>query len=888
MPDWKKKIRSRLAGLAIEPARESEIIDELAQHLEDRYAEYLADGVPEAEARRRVLAELRHSDLMQAELRRTEPPPAPRPEMFAGFAGDLRYAARTLRKSPGFTAFVSLALALGIGANTAVFTLINTMLLNPLPVRDSGRLVALEMQAGTRLLPLSWLNLKDYEQRNEVFSHVAGYTLPIPLTWSREERSERIFAQLVSANYFETLGLQPALGRFFRADEGGTGVHPVAVIGYSAWQQRFGGASDILGRTLRLNNQADTTIIGVAPEGFKGVTVIFGPDLWIPAGMADQLLPGKRKALSDRQDAMFHTAVRLRAGVSIRQAQADVQTIAAALKREYPELNQEQTAILRPLAQAAQGDSRLQLLLGGAVLMAVVGLLLLIACSNAAGLLLARASGRRREIAVRLAMGASRSRLIRQLLAESVMLGLLSGALGLAIGYAGCQLLWSFRPADVAANFVDAKMDAGVVAFAISVSILTGLIFGLVPALQSSRAELVRAIQEEGRTVGRSRRSLNFRNALLAGQVALSLVALITASLFLRSIGRAYQIDPGFQTGKLAVFLTNQGQAGYDRPRAEQFYREVRRRVESLPGVAAVSWSSNMPLWNSTSRAIVVEGQSPVRKQDAASVIANTVDLDYFATTGIPMLQGRDFAASDSDGSLPVAIVNQAMRLPVGRRFRFAGESISRQVVGVVKTANYTGLGEPPQPCVYLPLRQNFTPAMILYVRSKGPAASVLTAVQRELRSMDPQLDVSDARTGTKFIDQALWAAKMGVGLLSVFGFLGLGLASVGLYGIMAYSVSQRRREIGVRVALGAAQGSILRMVLRRGMTIVGTGVILGMGAALLVGRALSQLLYGVGAADPASLLGASTVLMAVALIACYLPARRASRMDPLAALRDE
>ena len=909
MPDWKPDIFRHLAGAGIDPARESEIVDELAQHLEDCYESCLADGASESEARRVALAELNDSDLMTTELRKTERRPLPElppaganstANVFAGFWPDLRYAARTLRKSPGFTVFVALTLALGVGANTAVFTLINTILLNPLPVRDSSSLVAVETRdkkskAGGQLLPLSWLNLKEYDERNQVFSQLAGYSAPRPLTLSQGHQTERIFTELVTANYFETLGLRPVLGRFFRPEEDRTpGESPVGVIGFSAWQQRFGGTPDILGRTLRLNNNSEVTIVGVAPEGFKGVTVLFGPDLWIPVSMTEQLFPGQRNAMRDRSELAWRVASRLKPGISSTQAEANVQTIAAALKREFPELNQDQTVTVRSLTRAAQGDSRQSMLFGSVVLMLVVGLVLLIACSNAASLFLARAAGRRQEIAVRLALGASRKRLIRQLLTESMLLGLISGIAGLAIACEGCQLIWSFRPAQVAANFVDPKMDATVVMFALFVSLLTGILFGLAPAIQSSRSEVIEAIKEEARTAARSRGRVTFRNVLLSGQVALSLVALDTAALFLRSMQRAHTIDPGFQIERLAVFMTNQDQAGYDRARAEQFYRDARAQVSSMPAVASVSWASNFPLWNRMSRAIAIEGEGQLRKQDALPVIANTVDLDYFATMSIPVLQGRDFTAADRDGSTPVAIVNQALaakywpkQSPLGKRFQFFGEPVYRQIVGVAKTANYTSLNEEPQPAVFLPYRQNFAQGMILFVRTQGDPSPILTAVQRELRSIDPQLDVNDARTGATVVDQALFMAKMGVGLLSVFGLLGLTLASVGLYGIIAYSVGQRRREIGVRVALGAAQGSVLRMIIRQGMTLVASGVVVGLGACLLLAPALTKLLYGVSPADPISLLTASSVLFAVALVACYLPARRASRMDPLAALRE-
>lgn len=900
MPDWKKEIRTRLKKLRVEPAREAEIVQELSQHLEERYRELLAEGTVESEARRMALAELRDSDAMVTGLEQSEGvyrEPAVPGSAFTGIRQDLTYAVRTLRRKPAFALFVVATLALGIGANTAVFTIVNTLVLNPLSVRDPKSLLAVETRSGGRTLQLSAPDLRDIRDRNAVFSEVAGYTPIAALTLSGGEKTERIFVEFVTGNYFDTLGLRPALGRFFDVSEEAAGAVPVAVIGYTAWQHRFGGATDIIGRRLTLNSSVEATVIGVAPPGFKGVTALFGPDLWIPAGPAEALMPGGRRTMDDRSAPFFHAAARLKPGITAAQAEANLQTILAALKREYSQLKQDQVLAVRPLSEAAQGDSRQPMVMASAVLMGVVGLILLIACSNAASLFLSRSAARRQELAVRLAMGASRFRLVRQLLTESILLAVVSGVAGLGLGYAGCLLLWSFRPADVALNFVDPKLDAGVAIFAVGLSLLTGILFGLAPALQSSRGRVADALKEEARTSGRSRARVTFRNLLLVGQVAFSLVALVTAALFLRSIQRAYTIDPGFQTANLAVLMTNQGQAGYTRARTEQFYREARTRVAVLPGVAAAAWASNMPLWNRPSRAFVIEGQGQVRKQDAISTIVNTVDRDYFrivAQDRGAALAGRTFTSADHDSSAPVAVINQTMadrywpkQNPLGARFQFYGESVWREVVGVVRNANYSGLGEAAQPCVFLPAAQNFVPGMVLYVRTVRGPSGVLASVQRELRAIDPQLDVSDARTGARIVDEALFSARLGVGLLSVFGALGLALASVGLYGIVAYSVSQRRREIGVRVAMGASQSAILKMVVRQGMAVAGGGVLLGLAVSLAAGRGLAGMLYGVSPADPVSLLTASGVLLAVSCAACYFPARAAARIDPLVALRD-
>jgi predicted permease len=909
MPEWKLHIRKRLAGLNLKPESEAEILDELSNHLQDRYDELRAAGATHDEAFREAVAELDGTDLA-SELQPSEgnTPQNPVPEgapskgqLFSDLLMDLRYAARTLRKYSGFTAVAALTLALAIGANTAVFTVINTLLLNPLPVEKISTLTALNTTQAKKaaqlgdLQALSFQNLKDIRERTHAFSSLAGHSSPMAVTMIDKADPHRVFMELVTANYFNTLGIHPYLGRFFLPDEDAKpGAAPVAVLGYAAWQSRFGGEPDIVGRTIKLND-VPFTIVGVGPKGFKGLYAVFGPDLWLPSMMAEQVLPAQQqKALSDRAVPLFTGIGRLAPGVALAQAQAEMKIAAAALQNEYPDVNQGQSLIVRPLTEAAYGPERQAVVFGGAFLMAIVGLVLLIACSNVANLLLARATVRRQEIAVRMALGAGRARLIRQLLTESVLLGLLSGVLGFLFGYAGCQLLLSLRPAEYAQNLADLRIDPVVFGFAFAIAILTGLIFGIVPALRSSRTSVSEVLKEETRTAGRRRGRFTLASALLGGQVAVSLVLLVVAGMFLRSIQHQYTIDPGYQTKRLALFMLYPGQAGYDRTRTEQFYKQARERMANVPGIASVSWASNLPLWGRKETGVVIEGQEQRKKSEAISAVVNTIDLDYFSTLDIPFVKGRDFTPNDRDISAPIAIINDTMAAEywpnqdaLGKRLQVPRGKEFLQIVGVVKTSNYQSLGERPQACIYLPLRQNLSDSMILYVRTQQDPSTVIPSVQSEIHQLDPGLAVEDIRTGTKVIDQALWWSKIGVELLGVFGLLALSLASVGLYGIMAYSVNQRRREIGVRMALGAGQGNVWRLVLRQGMTLVLTGLAFGVGFALLLGHALSRFLYGVSASDPVSLGGASLVLLVVALVACYLPARSASRVDPLVALRD-
>jgi predicted permease len=813
---------------------------------------------------------------------------------------DLRYAVRSLVQSPAFTISAVASLALGIGANTVIFTLINTLFLNPLPVERPAELVALytldtkNTTGFGNLLPVSYPNLADFRDENTAFAELTGYSFPIPISFSIGEAPERVFVQLITGNYFDVLGLRPAAGRFFRPDEDSTpGTHPVVVIGHGFWQRRFGGDRAVVGRTIALNRQV-FTVVGVAPDGFKGVTSIFGPDLWVPIMMAAQVAPDNAGDwLHDRGAAALTGAGRLKPGVTMAQARANLESLAAALEREYPKPNSGRRVSLEPLTAAAMFPGmRGPMVFGGVVLMSVVGLVLLIACSNVANLLLARAITRRREIAVRLAVGASRGQLVRQLLIEGLVLSLLSGAVGILLGIWGRNVLWSFRPAVVAQNFVELKIDAKVLLFTLILSLVSAAIFALVPAMRASRVDLIMALKGNERPA-RGRR-VSLRDALVIGQVTLSLLSLIVATLFLRSIQHAYAIDIGYDTRSLAVLTISPGQGGYDRPRAEQFYRDVRQRVATIPGLKSASWAANQPLWASGYRRVFTDESDRRDESNAPLTLVNTVDPGYFTTTGIRLLRGRDFNDADREGAVGVAVINETManrywpgRDPIGRHLRLDTNGAVREVVGVVETVKYQTIGEAPQPFMYIPLRQNYSTAMVLYVRGEGDAARLLPTIEREVRSLDSQVPVENVATVDQVIDQSLWMIKLGAGMLGVFGILALGLSSVGLYGTIAYIVRQRQREMGLRIALGAGPGTVRRLVLRQGMTLVILGVGFGLAASWLAGRAMSSVLYGLSATDPIAFLSAPLVLSAVAVLAISIPAHRASRLDPLVALRE-
>jgi predicted permease len=812
---------------------------------------------------------------------------------------DLRYSVRTLLRTPAFTAAAVLSLALGVGANTTIFTLINALFLNPLPVERPSELVAvntLDTKNTTQfgnIMPLSYPNLADLRADSQAFTGFTGYSAPIGLALSGQAEPEPLFAQLVTGNYFDVLGLKPAAGRFFLSDEDRTpGTHAVVVLNHRFWQRRFDERADAVGSTIRLN-AIEFTIVGVAPRGFLGVSTMFGPDVWVPAMMAPLVLPRESAGmLTDRSALSFNGAARLAPGVTLQQAQSQLSTAARGLEQSYPGPNTGRGVSVLPLAEATIFPGMRQgLLLGGAVLMIVVGLVLLIACSNVANLLLARASSRRQEMAIRLALGAGRRRIIRQLLTESAVLAACGGALGLLVGVWGRKVLWSFRP--VANNFIDLTIDGRVIAFGAALSLITGVVFGIVPAWQASRAPAGDALTEARAAVG-SGRGGAVRHALVVGQTALSLAALVAAALFLRSIEQAYSIDPGFDASKLAVLSVNPQQARYDQPRTEQFYRDVRERLSSLPGVESVSWATNQPLWAKVYRRVALEGQVQQDGTTSTLTLLNTIDVDYFKALGVAVRRGRDFTQGDRPETRAIAIINDTMAAkywpgqdPVGRRVRFEGEPVPREIVGIVETTKYQTLGEAPQSCIFVPLAQNYSDAMVLYVRTQNDPASMIGTLQREVRALGPDVPLSYATSVQVLLGQSLWMVKFGGGLLAAFGILALALAGVGIYGVTAYSVTQRTREMGLRIALGASPSAVRTLVLGQAMKLVGIGLGLGLLCALLLGRAMSSLLYGLGSADALSLATASLTLVLVAAVASYLPARRASRIDPAISLRE-
>lgn len=814
---------------------------------------------------------------------------------------DVQYGLRAIRNKPGFTLVVVSTLAFGIGANTTAFSVINTLFLNPLPVDHPAELVDVRTvdaaARSTDTLLISHLNLQDISQRNRVFESLAGYSSPMILTLLDGDTPRRLFGELVTGNYFETLGIHPFRGRFLVPQDDATpGASPVVVVSHAAWRERFGGQPDIVGKTLNINGQP-FSVIGVAAKGFKGVNAVFGPDVWIPSMMAETVLPSQRRDwLKNRTALAFRGVARLKPGISPDEAGAHLAAIAGTLEHDYPDANRGRGLAVEPLTRAVLlAPGRMSAFGISVVLLAIPGLILLIACSNVANLLLSRAAGRRQEIAVRLALGSSRGRLLRQLLTESTVLACASGLIGFCLAVGGARALWSVRPAEVTANLIDLDINPTVFLFTLVVSVATGIIFGLVPAWHATRQDILLGFHavEGALSAGRSRRRFTIGWALMVGQIALSLTSLVSAGLLLRSLEKAYLVDPGFETKRLGIALMSPGQAGYNRVQSERFYREVRARVSGIPGVVSSTWATELPLFGRPSGRVEILGREDRDRESTIMTIVNAIDVEYFRTTGITMTNGRDFDERDGTDTLPVAIVNEALASrawpnidPVSRELRLGGEDVTWRIVGVAKTANYSALGEAPQPCVYLPMRQYFSDAAVLYVRTVRDPEGVLGEIQGVIRSVDRHVYIGDVRTIETVIGQSLFGASVGVGLLSVFGLIALALASLGLYGAMAHAVTQREREIGVRMALGAKRLSVVHLVVRQGAALVGIGIVVGSGASVLAGKFLSGVLFAVTAIDAVSLGGASIVLAIAATGACYVAAIRASRLDALTALR--
>jgi len=777
---------------------------------------------------------------------------------------DLRHGVRMLVQKPGFTAVAALTLALGIGANTAIFSLIDAVLLKTLPVEDPEQLVALTTVtgAGERRFTFSYPMFHDLREGNQVFAEIFAYDgLGQGLNLSAGGRTERVSGQLISGNFFSGLGVKPLLGRVFSAeDDKSPGAHPIAILGHNLWQRRFASDPGVVGKTIHLNGYA-FTVVGVAPPGFFGVEVGASPEVWVPFMMQPQLSAGDDR-LRMRNNFRIRIMARLKPGVNEQQARVGADLLAQQINREAPGIRPNLRDFLLKqhieLQPASKGLSSLrsqfkQPLL---ILMGMVGLVLLIACANVANLLLARAATRQKEIAVRLALGASRFRLARQLLTESLLLSLFGALFG---------LLFAFWVTDMLVNLVarsrftlELQPDLRVLGFNLGIAALTGILFGLAPAIQATRPDLIAALKNDIPTLASVASRFELRKILVVAQVALSLLLLIGAGLFVRTLQNLKGIDLGFRADKVLLLSMNPSLNGYKPEQARNFYAQLLERVKNLPGVQQASFADMPLLGGAWITGATVEGYQSQPGQDM-SITAKKVGPKFFETMGIPLLMGRDFAAADGPGAPKVAIIN---------------ETVARSYWGTV----------------YAPIAQieERTSELTLQVRTAGDPTDLIAAIRHEAQTLDKDLPVYNVKTFTELTAEAMSQERIIATLASFFGLLALMLASIGLYGVMAYAVARRTSEIGIRLALGARTGDVLKLVIRQGMALVVIGLVIGLAGAMALTRFIAGQLYGVGANDPATFAVISLLLTAVALVACYPPARRATKVDPMVALRCE
>ncbi|HKP05104.1 MAG TPA: ABC transporter permease [Chthoniobacterales bacterium] len=806
---------------------------------------------------------------------------------------DLRYGARQLLKRPGFTLLAIISMALGIGANTAIFSLVDTVAFRPLPVRNASELQELygTLHNGADYTLQSYLNYKDYRDRNQVFSGLIAYRI-IVASLSHNGNNERVWGTVVSGNYFDVLGVPLLLGRGFLPEENEMPKsHPVVVLSYGCWQKRFGSDPSIVGKTVSLNNVA-FTVIGVARKGFIGTEVAYAPEIWTPLMMGPVIEPGSTYLEHRDSDNLFVVG-RLKHGVTRAQAQASLEILTAEIGKENPK-----EAAGRGIELIPPGlfipEIRNPVLTLAVVLTVIGGLVLLLACVNLANLLLARSTERRKEIAIRLAVGASRSRLIRQLLTESVLLSLLGGAAGVVVASWINHLVRTIKlPTDVALMF-DLRVDWRVLSFTLALSVLTGLLFSVIPALQASKPELVPALKDETSMAGFRRSRL--RNTLVVVQVALSLVLLISAGLIVRSLQEAQRMRPGFNPENAVALSFDVGLQGYDEAKGRAFQKQVLERIRVQPGVESAALTDSIPLsLNYSSTAVYLEGQPVTPMAQLPLAIPTSVTPDYFRTMGIT-LRGRDFTEQEERKEDRVAVVNETFAKkffpgqdPIGKRFNFSGpENPFWQIIGVCGDGKYNSLGEEPKAAVFRPQLRDYSTTVSLVVRTNRDTSSVLVTIQREMRSLDPTLPLYEVKTLKEHMRLPLFPARMAAGALGGFGVLALVLAAVGIYGVMSYVVAGRTREIGLRMALGARTGNVRGLILRQGMTLAVIGASIGLAIAFLATRLLKSVLYGVNAIDPTTFVGVTFLLGAVALLACWIPALRASRVDPMVALRAE
>jgi len=815
---------------------------------------------------------------------------------------DLRYGFRMLRKSPMFTIVALLSLAIGIGSNTTIFTLVHTVLLRPIPmISEPENLVAIyttDTKNNMDYMPTAYLNYLDFKQNNNTLTDILGATF-LRVSFDKNIEVEQINGLIVTGNYFDVLAVKPALGRFFLpVEDQNFGLYPVVVISYEFWQKQFGGDSSILGKEIILNRES-FTVIGVAPQGFQGATVLGTVDCWLPLMMHQQITHGiSQEWFTDRRALQFFLVGRLKSGVSLSEAEISLKTIAKRLEVEFPKTNEYRSVKVIPFSESTIAPQlRGNVVLASYLLMGAVGVVLLIACANVANLLLVRANGRKTEIAVRLCLGASRGRLFQQLIIESLLISLMGGLLGLILAGWNKDLILAISPPGLAQ--LDLSLNKTVLIFTFLVSLLTGLIFGLVPALQMSNPNLMTELKSRIGFSNNNRGFFQIHNALVIVQIALSVTALIIAGLFLRSLYNAQQINLGIETNQLITIAFDLDYQNYNRQKGLQFIKEVEEQIEALPGVEQAVFAANWPLAlrnRFNTRNVSVVGEEIRAENQRLLIMSDRVGVGYFATMGISLVQGRDFSSIDKEDSPHVAIINEAMadklwpgQNPIGRKISVYAEKNIKEIVGVVKnTKYYFTVGQDIQPIIYFPLEQTYAGDIALYIRTKADPEALNKSIKGVIQKIDPKLPLENFQLVSSSIRQSLWAPRTSAILLLVFAAVALLLAMMGLYGVIAYWVSQRTHEIGVRMALGAKHQDLIAMILKQAGALILTGLTIGVGAGIILAKVFSSLLYDIEVFDPIAFIVAPAILTLVAFLASYIPARRVSKVDPIIALRCE
>jgi predicted permease len=808
---------------------------------------------------------------------------------------DFRYGWRTLRKNSGFTALAVLTLALGIGANTTIFSWINSTLLNPIPgARGAGGIVSLT-NGGTVVDPgqFSYPDYVDLRAATRTFSGLAAFAFRT-LDLTGAGKPERLWAADVSANYFDVFGVRPFLGRgFVPAEDQKPGGAPVVVLSYSLWQRRFGGDNRILGHTIFLN-QHPFTVVGVAPAAFQGTMTGLRTDLWVPV-MMQQQVAGAWDWIHDRGDNELMMQGRLAPGVSVRQARDEMNLLMQHLAEAFPESHFSHRDVqIYPLWRSPNGaNAYFYILLP--MLMGLAGVVLLLACANVANLLLVRSVARRREIAIRMSIGAGRWQVVRQLLVESLLLALAGGGVAMLITAWTAGAFADFVPHTSFPVSLDVRPDRTVLLAALVISVITGVVFGVLPALRASRLDPVAVLKEETGSASAGRRKARLTSALVVAQLAMSLLLLVSAGLFVRAFRWAQRVDPGFNPNHVLLASFDLFPAGYTRQQGVEFDRQLLAKLGAISGVQSVTLADTIPLGLTRSEEMVkLEGYVP-RPHEAMDIRCATVGPDYLRTMQIPLLAGREFTTRDTDGSQQVAMVNQALadrywphRDAIGERVWAQGHWST--IVGVARNSDYDELNEKARPFLYLPLFQDYTNTThpIIHVRVAGDPLAFAPVLEKTVHELNADLPLFDVDSLLMRVQVASTNARIAGTFVGVFGLLALVLATVGIYGVIAYTTRQRTREIGIRVALGARQADVFRLVVGQGLRLTLAGLLIGLALSLTLTRFLQSQLFGLAASDSVTFIGVAVLLCTVALAATYIPARRASKVDPVQALRKE